>query len=30
MVEIKTDTATLGQQLASLLNAAGYRNVAGE
>jgi glycine cleavage system H protein len=30
MVEIKTDTATLGQQLASLLNAAGYGNLVGE
>jgi glycine cleavage system H protein len=28
--EIKTDPATLGQQLASLLNAAGYRDLAGE
>jgi glycine cleavage system H protein len=30
MAEIETDPATLGQQLASLLDAAGYRDLVGE
>jgi glycine cleavage system H protein len=30
MDEIETDPATLGQQLASLLDAAGYRDLVGE
>jgi glycine cleavage system H protein len=30
MVEIETDPATLGPQLASLLDAAGYRDLVGE
>ena len=30
MVEIKTDPATLDQQLANLLNAAAYRDLVGE